>query len=51
VEGLLWVDSLCIVQDDVESKHAQLNDMASIYANSYVTIIAAKDWDANHRTQ
>jgi hypothetical protein len=47
-EKLLWVDSLCIVQDGVESKHAQLNEMASIYANAYVTIIAANGWDANH---
>lgn len=45
---LIWVDSLCIVQDDVESKHAQLNEMAAIYANAYVTIIAANGWDANH---
>lgn len=47
-EQLLWVDSLCIVQDDAASKHSQLNEMASIYANAYVTLIAANGWDANH---
>jgi hypothetical protein len=47
-EKWLWVDSLCIVQDDVESKHTQLEEMASIYANAYVTLIAANGWDANH---
>jgi hypothetical protein len=44
----LWVDSLCIVQDDNESKHDQIQAMAGIYANSYVTIIAGNGWDANH---
>jgi hypothetical protein len=47
-ERLMWVDSLRIVQDDAESKHVQLNEMASIYANAYVTVIAANGWDANH---
>lgn len=44
----LWVDSLCIVQDDTESKHRQIQAMAGVYANAYVTIIAGNGWDADH---
>ena len=44
----LWVDCLCIVQDDAEVKHAQIQEMGSVYARAYVTIIAANGWDANH---
>lgn len=47
-ETFLWVDCLCIVQDDEDTKHDQINSMASIYLNAYVTIIAANGWDANH---
>jgi hypothetical protein len=36
----LWVDRFCIVQDDPETKEHQLQNMASIYANAYLTIIA-----------
>jgi hypothetical protein len=46
--SFLWVDCLCIVQDDEENLHRQLQNMASIYASAYVTIIAANGWDANH---
>jgi hypothetical protein len=47
-ERYLWVDCLCIVQDDEETKMAQINNMASIYANSYATIVVADGKDANH---
>jgi hypothetical protein len=47
-ERFLWVDCLCIVQDDREVKYTQLGDMASIYANAYVTIIAAEADNASH---
>jgi len=44
----LWVDRFCICQDDTASKHTQISQMADIYANAYVTIVAANGWDANH---
>lgn len=44
----LWVDCLCIVQDDTELKHVQIQEMGAVYARAYVTIIAANGWDANH---
>ncbi|KAK0738893.1 heterokaryon incompatibility protein-domain-containing protein [Schizothecium vesticola] len=47
-ERFLWVDALCIVQDDVRTKEAQLQGMAAIYAKAYLTIVAAGGSDANH---
>ncbi|KAK8121905.1 Zinc finger TFIIS-type protein [Apiospora sp. TS-2023a] len=47
-EGYLWVDRFCICQDDIEEKHSQLQSMADIYGNAYLTIVAANEWDANH---
>ena len=44
----LWVDQLCIIQDDLTDLKEQLQQMASIYANSYFTIIAADGKDATH---
>lgn len=37
----LWVDCLCIVQDDLENIGRWLSAMTSIYANAYLTVIAA----------
>ncbi|KAF2635086.1 HET-domain-containing protein [Massarina eburnea CBS 473.64] len=37
----LWVDSLCICQDDDEEKAREIASMPFIYANSVVTIAAA----------
>ncbi|KAF1850840.1 HET-domain-containing protein [Cucurbitaria berberidis CBS 394.84] len=45
-EQFLWVDSLCIVQDDQSIKDSQLNGMSSIYANASLTIVAANGDDA-----
>lgn len=37
----LWIDSLCIVQDDESDWAVESSQMASVYANSYLTIAAA----------
>jgi hypothetical protein len=44
----LWVDRLFIVQDDDQSKQHNISWMASIYANSYLAIIAAEGKDTYH---
>ncbi len=44
----LWVDSLCIVQDDdVDTKQAMISNMNSVYGNAFLTLIAATGRDAN----
>ena len=47
-ERYLWVDSFCVIQDEVDTKELQLSSMASIYANAYFTIAAAEGKDADH---
>ena len=42
----LWVDCLCIVQDDPIHAASQIDSMASIYSNSYLTLCAADGVDA-----
>jgi hypothetical protein len=42
----LWVDMLCIRQNDPDHLAQQLQQMASVYGNSYFTIIAANGPDA-----
>lgn len=37
----LWVDRLCIVQDDEEEKENHIKHMAYVFANAYLTIVAA----------
>ncbi|RSL50322.1 hypothetical protein CEP54_011976 [Fusarium duplospermum] len=39
----LWVDRLCIVQDDARSKHDQIRAMDRIYGMALFTIVAATD--------
>jgi hypothetical protein len=36
----LWVDSLCIIQDDISDWDIQSSEMADIYQNSYLTLAA-----------
>jgi len=36
----LWVDSLCIVQDDEKDRHNQINMMDEIYSNAALTLAA-----------
>ena len=44
----LWVDRLCIIQDDNDRKKTLLRAMPFIYANAHFTIVAAEGIDANH---
>ncbi|KAF2962899.1 hypothetical protein GQX73_g10681 [Xylaria multiplex] len=44
----LWVDRICIVQDDYKIKQQHLRAMAEIYAKAEFTIVAADGIDANH---
>ena len=37
----LWVDSLCIIQDDAYHKMRQIANMANVYSSAYLTIVAA----------
>lgn len=46
-ERYLWVDSLCIIQDDESQKHREIGNMANIYANASVTIMAVQGERAN----
>lgn len=43
----LWVDSLCIVQDDDKEREEQLGLMGRVYQNAYITISAACATDAS----
>ncbi|KAK4466839.1 heterokaryon incompatibility protein 6 [Cladorrhinum samala] len=38
----LWVDSLCIIQDDETDRVKEVAHMANIYKNAYITISAAR---------
>ncbi|KAF2030344.1 HET-domain-containing protein [Setomelanomma holmii] len=43
----LWVDKLCIPQDDGPAKKLELEAMAAIYARAYATIVAAQGGDTD----
>ncbi|KAH7068982.1 heterokaryon incompatibility protein-domain-containing protein [Paraphoma chrysanthemicola] len=43
----LWIDTLCIVDDDATEKHTQIAKMDQIYSSAYITLIAAAGTDAN----
>lgn len=43
----VWIDSMCIVQDDLEDWTAEAVKMGSIYANSMLTIAATNSKDGN----
>jgi hypothetical protein len=43
----LWVDALCIVQDDSAQKHQDIANMPGIYANAVLTIIACQGTGAH----
>lgn len=44
----LWVDALCIVQDDEEEKKIQINQMDVIYGCALAVLIVAAGEDANN---
>ncbi|KAH8802413.1 heterokaryon incompatibility protein-domain-containing protein [Xylogone sp. PMI_703] len=37
----LWIDSLCIIQDDMRDWQIESSRMAEIFSNAYLTVIAA----------
>ncbi|KAL2130483.1 hypothetical protein VTI74DRAFT_6337 [Chaetomium olivicolor] len=43
----LWVDSLCIVQDDAEHKHRDIQRMDIVYMMAFATIVAAHGENAD----
>ena len=43
----LWIDSLCILQDDKNDWEEQAADMASIYQNAYLVLSATKSAGAH----
>lgn len=48
-ERYLWVDALCIVQDDnFQRKQEQLNSMTAIYANASLVIVVADGAHSDH---
>jgi Heterokaryon incompatibility protein (HET) len=44
----LWVDVLCIQQDDLGHLHEQMSQMGTLYNYSYFTIFAISGKDANY---
>ena len=46
-ERYLWVDSLCIIQDDEASLYQNLNQMHLIYAGAFLCIVAEEGGDAD----
>ena len=46
-ERYLWVDALCIVQDDERNKMEAITNMDSVYHHALLTVIAAGGSDAN----
>lgn len=44
----LWVDAVCIVQDDGKDKKVEITRMADIYKNETISIAAANSLGAEH---
>jgi hypothetical protein len=47
-QQFLWVDTLCIIQDEDSIRQLEINQMSAIYANAILTIVASDGQDANH---
>ncbi|KAI1307719.1 heterokaryon incompatibility protein-domain-containing protein [Xylaria venustula] len=45
----IWIDSLCIVQDDESDWRSKSQDMAAIYSNAYFNIAATSSPNGAHR--
>ncbi|EKG20514.1 Heterokaryon incompatibility [Macrophomina phaseolina MS6] len=45
-ERFLWVDALCIIQDDIGMQQSQIMKMDRIYENALLTIVAASGQDS-----
>lgn len=43
----MWIDSLCIIQDDVKDWHREAATMSTIYQNAALTIAATKSCDSH----
>ncbi|KAH8879774.1 HET-domain-containing protein [Thozetella sp. PMI_491] len=43
----LWIDSLCIIQDDAQDWFAEASRMASVYEHAQVTLMAAASTDSS----
>lgn len=46
-ERFLWIDRLCIIQDDMRNKQAAINKMDAIFFNAYAVIIAGSGSNAD----
>lgn len=44
----LWIDSLCIVQDDSQDWAREASEMASVYENAWLTLAATAAPDGRH---
>lgn len=47
-ESYLWVDALCIIQDSSDEKDREISNMAGIFANVTLTLVAAEGPDASY---
>lgn len=43
----IWIDSLCIIQDNLYDKYVHINNMDRIYQRAVLTIVSAAGNDAN----
>ncbi|CAI9631026.1 unnamed protein product [Alternaria burnsii] len=48
---ILWVDALCINQNDVQERSHQVQQMAKIYSSAMKVLIWLGEWPSSHRCQ